>query len=55
MACQKIVQKYATAYVNDVQARSDADETRGDKAFVFVMLAEAIRKCDTNSGEVISS
>ena len=55
MPCRKVVRKYATAYLNDVQARSDADETRSDKACVFVLLAEAIRKCDTNSGEVASS
>ena len=55
MPCRKVVRKYATAYLNDAQARSDADAMRSDKACVFVLLAEAIRKCDTNLGEVVSS
>ena len=55
MPCRKVLRKNATAYLNDVQARSHAKETRSEEACAFVLLAKEIRKCDTNLGEVVSS
>ena len=55
MPCRKVVRKYATAYLNDVQGRSHAKETRSEEDCAFVLQAKEIRKCDTTMVEAITS
>ena len=54
MPCRKSYESMQR-HLSDVQARRDAEETRSDEACEFVLLAKAIRKCDTTLVEAIPS